>query len=953
MKVFILGSLLYVSLKGKAGVVTAGSDGLRGSQIFESQREAAEKLGLVGDDMLSSPVNHRELQAGSVTWFSTDTNPSFNSQGGATWSSARDFCSAQSMRLCSHVEICGAEGVPVGNPGIFPHHDQWVAVSSQTNDEPCKGNSWVQIGEWGGSSNSPGTTCSSHHSLTGSCPDWGTEATGTQAFQHFTACCPGTQVTWFNKDTSPSFDSEGGETWSSARNFCSAQSMRLCSQEELCFGAGSVQEGVPDLGITAGKDQWVAVSSEMGDSTCKGNSWVQIGEWLGSSDPPGTTCSGHNSLAGSCPAWGTEATGTQHFQHYAACCSGTQVTWSNKTTSPSYDSEGGVTWPDANEFCSAQFMRLCTQEEICSGGAGSVQEGIPVSGSTAGKDQWVAVSSTTDDDPCKANTWVQVGKWLGSSDPARTACSSHYSLAGSCPVWGKGLFGTQVFQEYTACCPTESVVSFKNKGNGKVWDILGGSTIFTLQNNQKVIAHGQKCTHNQEWVVNVLAINGSSSGDVIKSKADRSKCLTLESANCQAGAKIVVQDCVTQNPLQKWILAENGEVRLSQCNKNDSTKNLVVAEAADGSLILAGNENTPMMFWEAEREEDCPDEINQSFQSDFCWRETHTRGGASLPTQCPKDAWDKGLFCFDTGLDCPSGYYKWGFDCHQMCPQGFEDKGGMVCGRPGPSLKAIRPYGWELGDPAFSASGQFKRCEKDNGGPGSCFYDKHSFLVYPNCGPFYEYQGWGLCSHERTVCHAHGMSAVPLVDGSCYKKVISAFSLRTCTEAQGEESLYLCYKDKCQPGYEGAGPVCWAPPPKDWVPCGMGAAKDLDTCKNMLEAQTGSVANVAMNIVELALVIVSGGSSAPSKVFKELLLRFNKLREVSSFVQDRIEFAKLNMNERSEGGESAWIDLFTASVDMKPADMVRVAAQIISVLDPTGISDVVAAYSYPMCAEIK
>jgi hypothetical protein len=36
----------------------------------------------------------------------------------------------------------------------------------------------------------------------------------------------------------------------------------------------------------------------------------------------------------------------------------------------------------------------------------------------------------------------------------------------------------------------------------------------------------------------------------------------------------------------------------------------------------------------------------------------------------------------------------------------------------------------------------------------------------------------------------------------------------------------------------------------------------------------------------------------------------------------------------------------------QPADVIRVTAEIASLVDPTGISGVVAAYSYPLCSTI-
>jgi hypothetical protein len=47
-------------------------------------------------------------------------------------------------------------------------------------------------------------------------------------------------------------------------------------------------------------------------------------------------------------------------------------------------------------------------------------------------------------------------------------------------------------------------------------------------------------------------------------------------------------------------------------------------------------------------------------------------------------------------------------------------------------------------------------------------------------------------------------------------------------------------------------------------------------------------------------------------------------------------------------------DLLKANPDnITPEDMVRVAAQIAALLDPTGVADVVGSYTYPKCSKIK
>lgn len=57
----------------------------------------------------------------------------------------------------------------------------------------------------------------------------------------------------------------------------------------------------------------------------------------------------------------------------------------------------------------------------------------------------------------------------------------------------------------------------------------------------------------------------------------------------------------------------------------------------------------------------------------------------------------------------------------------------------------------------------------------------------------------------------------------------------------------LCYT-ACKAGFYGAGPVCWANNPTNWVGCGMGAATSAKVCSDTIFDQVTSVGNMALNI---------------------------------------------------------------------------------------------------------
>lgn len=91
--------------------------------------------------------------------------------------------------------------------------------------------------------------------------------------------------------------------------------------------------------------------------------------------------------------------------------------------------------------------------------------------------------------------------------------------------------------------------------------------------------------------------------------------------------------------------------------------------------------------------------------AEFCWRDSYGRGVGSIPTECG-DLEKIGLLCYPK---CPEGYSRFGFDCHQNCPdsaEGWADQ-GLFCRLTEYGRGA--GYAWYPSD-GFSSSGMFARC---------------------------------------------------------------------------------------------------------------------------------------------------------------------------------------------------------------------------------------------------
>jgi hypothetical protein len=112
--------------------------------------------------------------------------------------------------------------------------------------------------------------------------------------------------------------------------------------------------------------------------------------------------------------------------------------------------------------------------------------------------------------------------------------------------------------------------------------------------------------------------------------------------------------------------------------------------------------------------------------------------------------------------------------------------------------------------------------------------------------------------------------------------------------------------------------------------------RSCQNCETIFD-QVASVGNLALNIVSF------GGSkaadiakdAAKAAELKNQFEQLKKIAERSDKVQKAIKVGQ---------------DKFPT---VTPEDIVRVSAQIASLVDPSGVSDVVGAYTYPKCLNLK
>ena len=147
-------------------------------------------------------------------------------------------------------------------------------------------------------------------------------------------------------------------------------------------------------------------------------------------------------------------------------------------------------------------------------------------------------------------------------------------------------------------------------------------------------------------------------------------------------------------------------------------------------------------------------------------------------------------------------------------------------------------------------------------------------------------------------------------------------------------------------GYSGVSFACWGKPPPSWAHCGLGAANDSFKCSTIVLGQVASVGNMAFRIATGFTTPPSPDQPADMSKLAELNAAWQSIKNTPN-VQKAIEV--YTVANQAYQGYRAIDTVLTATTQ---EDMIRLAAILASVLDPTGIANVIASYTYPTCNKL-
>jgi hypothetical protein len=385
------------------------------------------------------------------------------------------------------------------------------------------------------------------------------------------------------------------------------------------------------------------------------------------------------------------------------------------------------------------------------------------------------------------------------------------------------------------------------------------------------------------------------------------------------------------NKVMSWIAVRTSALRLPYCYKDSYTRPITgtPGRVADCPPSYTNNGLTcgrgADSFSAPSRVADCPAGYTNTGVSCFLPVDTYTKGCTTIFKKygCRPGYTDNGCFC-GRGADtislsratCPAGYFKGALNqCNKICPEGYTNT-GETC------FKAVST----LGTSAMTCS--------------------------PN---------------ERK--DSTGARCLPATGGDC---------------GPGKEvDAGLCYP-ACKSGFSGAGIACYQKCPS-FLPfsCAAGCAKNQGQCIESTLDMVSSVVSLAINLVSLGQAApatkaakAATSASKMKKMFntaKELVGTAKDIYTVAGAFRDQVDLFATEFADNFEVWTSPEI---SAEIDrrfsrqaaleikrqwgyrhfnlMLEADGIKSAKNVMTaagVVDPTGLVDVVNAFTNPKCSQ--
>lgn len=353
------------------------------------------------------------------------------------------------------------------------------------------------------------------------------------------------------------------------------------------------------------------------------------------------------------------------------------------------------------------------------------------------------------------------------------------------------------------------------------------------------------------------------------------------------------------------------------------------------------------------RAADCP--AGYANQGASCKRESETRAAPSTAPDCPVGYKLDGAVCERPALskpnpaarlaDCPDGYTNSGNACFRLSAPDPLPASRMTCkagetkidnrcykpceaGTTSSGTQCVRPQHTLGADKASCKTGYQKDDKR-----GRCL---------AQCAPGFNNTG-EACVRGADILGPESMSCKA---GESRQGDRCVASVATCGKNEVLQGG-ACYA-ACAAAYDGVGGACWPQPPKAWVACGIGAAKDAQTCAAVRMDEVAMVKHHAVALGRDVNVPAAPGQQVMRLValhakFRELAAAYNSAKDTAQFKRDLAAWSQANK------GKAAFLPLDPGVPTTEPA-MMRHAMQLAAIAGFTGGTD---SAGYPKCSTVK
>jgi hypothetical protein len=354
------------------------------------------------------------------------------------------------------------------------------------------------------------------------------------------------------------------------------------------------------------------------------------------------------------------------------------------------------------------------------------------------------------------------------------------------------------------------------------------------------------------------------------------------------------------------------------------------------------------------RAADCP--AGYANQGGSCMREAETRPAPSIAPDCPAGYKVEGASCERAAqtkpnpaaraADCPDGYTNSGTACFRLSAPDPLPASRMTC-KAGETKVDTRCY---------------KSCEAGSTNAGANCVRPASTLAADKMSCKAGYQK----DDKKARCMAQCASGFNNTGEACARAADTlgpeSLSCKAGETRQGGRcvaAVVTCGKGEvlqggacyaaCAPGYDGVGGACWPQPPKAWVACGIGAAKDAESCAAAKFDPISLVRHHAVSLGRDGNIAAAPGQQVMRLValhakFTDLVAAYVSARDTAQFKRDLAAWSQANQ------GKDTFTPIDDTGAPVTEPIMMRHAAQLATI---AGFAGGAAGAAYPKCSTLK